>query len=82
MPAALALPALHASHAGVWLRDAEGRTREVGRGEALNAAADTPHLLVNAPLAATRLGYPELSGLDLLELFAFMRPAEFSSKKE
>ncbi len=74
--AALALPALHASHAGTWLRQA-GQTREVARGEALNAAADTPHLLVNAQLAATRLGYPELSGLDLLELFAFVRPAQF-----
>ena len=41
------------------------------------AAADTPHLLLNAPLVATRLGYPDLSGLDLLELFAFVHPARF-----
>ncbi len=41
------------------------------------AAADTPHLLLNAPLVATRLGYPDLSGLDLLELFAFIHPARF-----
>ena len=41
------------------------------------AVADTPHLLLNAPLAATRLGYPDLSGLDLLELFAFVHPARF-----
>ena len=31
------------------------------------AAADTPLLMLNAPLVATRLGYPDLSGLDLLE---------------
>ncbi len=41
------------------------------------AAADTPLLMVNAPLIATRLGYPDLSGLDLLELFAFVHPAQF-----
>ncbi|MEL7445920.1 MAG: ATP-dependent DNA helicase [Pseudomonadota bacterium] len=41
------------------------------------AAADTPVLLVNAPLVANRLGYPDLSGLDLLELFAFVHPARF-----
>ncbi len=41
------------------------------------AAADTPILLLNAPLVANRLGYPDLSGLDLLELFAFVHPARF-----
>ncbi len=41
------------------------------------AAADTPVLMLNAPLVATRLGYPDLSGLDLLELFAFVFPARF-----
>lgn len=77
MPAPLTLPALHASHAGSWLTDAAGATAEVSRGAAVTAAADTPHLLLNAPLAATRLGYPDLSGLDLLELFAFVHPARF-----
>ena len=37
-----------------------------------------PHLLLNAPVTASRLGYPELSGLDLLELFAFIHPARFA----
>ncbi len=74
---AIPLPALHASHAGCWLRSANGETRTVGKGEAVMAAADTPLLLVNAPLVATRLGYPDLSGLDLLELFAFVHPARF-----
>ncbi|MBC2668639.1 ATP-dependent DNA helicase [Novosphingobium piscinae] len=79
--AALDLPALHASHGGCWLRDAERtpamETRGVGKGEAITAAADTPLLLLNAPLVASRLGYPDLSGLDLLELFAFVHPARF-----
>ncbi len=73
----LPLPALHASHAGTWLRDPNGGTRGCSKGEAVMAAADTPQLLMNAPLVANRLGYPDLSGLDLLELFAFVHPARF-----
>src|SRR5687768_3103732 len=76
MPA-VPLPALHASHAGTWLRAAQGSTRAIGKGDAIVAAADTPLLLLNAPLVATRLGYPDLSGLDLLELYAFVHPARF-----
>ena len=77
MAAPLALPALHASHAGIWLADPDGAVRECSRGEAVMAASDTPMLLLNGPLVANRLGYPELSGLDLLEAFAFVRPARF-----
>src|ERR1700741_3147261 len=73
----LPLSAFHASHGGCWLRDAIGVTRGIGKGEAIMAAADTPLLLLNAPLVATRLGYPDLSGLDLLELYAFIHPARF-----
>lgn len=75
-PTPLALPAIHASHAGCWLRRGES-TEGVGKGEAVMAAADSPLLMINAPLLATRLGYPDLSGLDLLELFAFIHPARF-----
>ena len=72
----LPYPALHASHAGVWIADTDG-ARAVGRGEAIRRAADTPMIVLNAPLVGQRLGYAELSGLDLLELFAFLRPATF-----
>ena len=72
----LPYPALHASHGGIWIATAEG-TRSIGRGEAVRIAADTPVILLNAPLTGQRLGYPDLSGLDLLELFAFLRPARF-----
>ena len=71
------LPSLHASHGGCWLRDAHGNTKGIGKGEAIMAAADTPLLMLNAPLVASRLGYPDLSGLDLLELYAFIHPARF-----
>ena len=72
----LPYPALHASHGGIWIADGDG-TRPVGRGEAIRVAADTPVILLNAPLVGQRLGYAELSGLDLLELFAFLHPARF-----
>ncbi len=70
-------PALHASHGGIWIATAEG-TRPVGRGEAIRVAADTPVILLNAPLVGQRLGYAELSGLDILELYAFLHPARFA----
>jgi ATP-dependent DNA helicase DinG len=74
----LPYPALHASHAGIWVAAPGAEARAVGRGEAIALAADTPLILLNAPLVAARLGYPELSGLDLLELFAFVHPARFA----
>ena len=73
----LPYPALHATHGGIWIAHADGRTEPVGRGGAIARAADTPMILLNAPLVASRLGYPDLSGLDLLELFAFVLPARF-----
>ena len=69
-------PALYASHGGIWIADNTG-TRGIGRGEAIARAAQSPLILLNAPLVGQRLGYPELSGLDLLELFAFVHPARF-----
>ena len=82
MAAPLPLPALHATHAGIWLADGGGPegigVREATRGEAIARAAETPHIILNAPLIGQRLGYPELSGLDLLELFAFVHPARFA----
>jgi ATP-dependent DNA helicase DinG len=78
MAVPLPLPALHATHAGIWLADGGGDVREATRGEAIARAAETPHIILNAPLVGQRLGYPDLSGLDLLELFAFIHPARFA----
>ena len=61
MAAPLPLPALHATHAGIWLASADGEVREASRGEAIARAAETPHIILNAPLVGQRLGYPELS---------------------
>ena len=76
-PPELPFPALHASHAGIWLAAPDGQLRTMGKGEAVGRAAETPMIMLNAPLVAQRLGYAELSGLDLLELFAFVHPARF-----
>ncbi len=77
MQTSLNFPALHASHAGIWLATPEGDVRSIGKGEAVGRAAETPMIMLNAPLVAQRLGYADLSGLDVLELFAFVYPARF-----
>ncbi|RMF17139.1 MAG: ATP-dependent DNA helicase [Alphaproteobacteria bacterium] len=38
--------------------------------------SQTPHLLIGAPVIARRAGLQRLRAFDLLELFAFVRPAE------
>ena len=78
----LTIPALTATHAGVWIATPDGPAISVGRGDAIRRAADTPHVLLNAPVIASRLGYPELGGLDLLDhghdaLEAGALPAQF-----
>jgi ATP-dependent DNA helicase DinG len=76
--ASLPYPALHATHGGIWIAWPDGRTEAVGRGQAIARAAETPMIMLNAPLVGSRLGYPDLNGLDLLELYAFVHPARFA----
>ena len=78
MAASLPYPALYATHGGIWIAAPDGEVRGVGRGEAIARAAETPMIMLNATLVGQRLGYPDLSGLDLLELFAFVFPARFA----
>ena len=78
MAAPLPYPALYATHGGIWMAWADRPVEALGRGEAIARAAETPMIMLNAPLVGQRLGYPELSGLDLLELFAFVHPARFA----
>ena len=77
MPVELPYPALHATHGGIWIASARGETSAIGRGDAMGRVTDTPTIMLNAPLIAARLGLSEISGLDLLELFAFVHPARF-----
>ncbi|MEO0440816.1 MAG: ATP-dependent DNA helicase [Pseudomonadota bacterium] len=74
----LPYPALHASHSGIWICDTNGQAQAISKGDAIGRVAETPHIFLNAPLVGQRLGYPDLSGLDLLELFAFIHPARFT----
>ena len=78
MVASLPYPALYATHGGIWMALPDGRVEGLGRGQAIARAAETPLIMLNAPLTGQRLGYPDLSGLDLLELFAFVHPARFA----
>ena len=71
-------PALHATYGGIWIASPDGEVRGVGRGEAVARAAEKPMIVLNAAVTATRLGIAEFSGLDLLELFAFVHPARFA----
>jgi len=57
MVSASSLPSLHATHAGIWLASRDGEVREATRGEAIARAAETPHILLNAPLVGQMLGY-------------------------
>ena len=69
MAASLPYPSLYATHGGVWTAAGPaGSVRGIGRGEAIALAAESPMVMINIPLIGQRLGYPELSGLDLLEL--------------
>jgi ATP-dependent DNA helicase DinG len=52
----LSLPALHATHAGIWIAGRDEGAREASRGEAIARAAETPHIILNAPLVGQRLG--------------------------
>ncbi|WP_176943394.1 ATP-dependent DNA helicase [Sphingomonas sp. YR710] len=74
----LPYPALYATHGGVWIASADGEVRGIGRREAVVRAAETPMIVLNAEVTANRLGHGEFSGLDLLELFAFVHPARFA----
>ena len=78
MASPLPYPALYATHGGIWIASPGGEVRGVGRGEAAARAAETPMIMLNAAVTATRLGVSECSGLDLLELFAFVHPARFA----
>ena len=75
-------PSLVATARGALWRGPDG-TPNGGKVERLKAAdaamraAASPPLVCHAPAVAARLGLDDLPALDLLELFAFVRPAKF-----
>ena len=61
----------------IWVT-ADGEVEELDRREAARRVqAGAQPLLCHAPAAARRLGIDPFPALDLLELFAFVRPATF-----
>ena len=76
----VAIPEAPALAAGVqsvvWL-SADGEVESLDQAEAAARARRQPVLLCHAPSVARRLGCERFPALDLLELFAFVRPAAF-----
>ena len=54
-PDALPYPALYASHAGIWIAEEGEDARQIDRRDAIRVAADTPVILLNAPMLGARL---------------------------
>lgn len=71
------VPALVAGVRGAVLLDTDGEFHHLSLAEAANAARATPPLLCHGPAVAGRLGLEGFPCLDILELFAFVRPARF-----
>ncbi|MDA8230661.1 MAG: ATP-dependent DNA helicase [Magnetospirillum sp.] len=71
------VPALAAGVKVAVLLDTDGEFRRLSPSEAARVARDSPPLLCHGPGTAARLGLDAVTGLDILELFAFVRPARF-----
>ncbi len=72
------IPALVAFHGGaIWLERQEGGPQRVSHATAALSARAAAPLLVHAPATARRLKAERFPAYDLLELYAFVRPASF-----
>jgi len=72
------LPAILPTAQGVLLRDARGQISRTDAATARERVQATPHLLCHGKAVARRLGLDPFPCFDLLELFAFTRPARFA----
>ena len=70
------LPALVAGGGVAWWFE-QGRLEKISPDAAARRARATPPLLVHGRATATRLGVEPFPAFDLLDLFAFVRPARF-----
>jgi len=70
-------PALIATARGALWRAGDGTIERLPAAEAAGRAAGSLPLVCHAPAVAARLGLENLRARDLLELFAFVRPARF-----
>ncbi len=72
-----AVPALVAGVAGAAWLSPEGEIELLSFGEAARRARETPPMLCHARATARRMGVVAFPAFDLLELYAFIRPARF-----
>lgn len=72
------LPALVAGRSFASWRAPSGESEALGAGEAARRAQASPPILCHAPATSRRLGVEHVEGYDVLELFAFARPAQFT----
>jgi ATP-dependent DNA helicase DinG len=70
-------PALIATARGALWRAGDGTIERLSAAAAALRAAGSMPLVCHAPAVAARLGLDDLAARDLLELFAFVRPARF-----
>lgn len=78
LEALVAAPAAAISRRGAVILTADGAIEAVGLEDAALRLTLETHTVINAPLAARRLGLADLPARDVLELFAFVRPARFA----
>ncbi len=76
MPSLSALPALAAGHGRAVLLDADGVISILKPGSIARQVGACIPLCIHAPATLKRLGNPVIQLLDLLELFAFVHPAQ------
>ncbi|MDE2458509.1 MAG: ATP-dependent DNA helicase [Rhodospirillales bacterium] len=76
MPSLPALPALAAGHGRAVLLDANGVISTLRPGTVARQVGATIPLVIHTPATLKRLGNPAIQLLDLLELFAFVHPAQ------
>ncbi len=74
----LPLAALYVQHATALWSTPDGELETLPFDEAARRVEASPPLLCHAPSVARRLNRDQLAGYDILELFAFVRPAQFT----
>ena len=72
------LPALVAARSFANWRAPGGESEALAADEAARRARASPPILCHAPSTARRLGVEHIDGYDVLELFAYARPAAFT----
>jgi len=71
-------PVLIADHRGAAMLTTDGELIALDRGQAIRQAQETPPILCHMKATARYLQTQDFPAFDLLELFAFVRPAQFA----